>query len=94
LLRLRLCGNLAQDMDQRGNPFVNLTLGMICYKRWYKNAIPEDMKIQSHDESGMRGIYQSNVEAGFGSPVSHANLEDHSVFCAHGAFLFPSLDMN
>lgn len=82
----RLRDNLAQDINQRGNPFVNLTLGMICYKRWYKNTIPEDMKIQSCDESGTRGIYQSDVEAGFGSPINHANLEDPSIFLARGMF--------
>ncbi|KAF3337430.1 TAF RNA polymerase I subunit A [Carex littledalei] len=81
--QISLRGNLAQDIDRRGNPFVNLTLGMICYKSWYRN-LPEDMKIQSCDERGTRGIYQSDVEAGFGSPTSHGSLEDPSVFLVRG----------
>ncbi|KAJ1704246.1 hypothetical protein LUZ63_004025 [Rhynchospora breviuscula] len=71
--------NLAQDMHGKGNPFMNLTLGMICYKLWYKNAIPEDMKIQRSDAIGPaweeRGIFDSDLEAGF---------EDPSVFLARG----------
>ncbi|KAJ4798356.1 TAF RNA polymerase I subunit A [Rhynchospora pubera] len=71
--------NLAQDTHGKGNPFMNLTLGMICYKLWYKNAIPEDMKIQRSDVIGSaweeRGIFDSDLEAGFEGP---------SVFLARG----------
>lgn len=81
----RLRRNLAQNTDRRGNPFVNLTLGMICYKSWYRN-LPEDMKIQSCDERGTRGLYQSDVEAGFGSPTRRGSLEDPSVFLVRGMF--------
>ncbi|KAJ3708750.1 hypothetical protein LUZ61_012455 [Rhynchospora tenuis] len=71
--------NLAQDMHGKGSPFMNLTLGMVCYKLWYKNAIPEDMKLQRCDVIGPaweeRSISDSDEEAGF---------EDPSVFLAHG----------